>query len=158
MIAVQCAPGLNEVPTAQLVDATRNSLGDAASVPRSKGALPVLLSVTAKPGATAPKPVAGSKSAVSLSCATGSVMVGMTPVPTSDTAVVLGDALWLIDSIALLVPAALGVNATVSMQFAPGTSVAPTVQLLMVAENSGLDTVMALIVRLALPVLVNVHS
>ena len=73
------------------------------------------------------------------------------------TVVVPGETLWLTDRVAVRVPGALGTNLTDTIQFAPGTTVVPTVQVFTVPENSLPEMVIPLTEKFAAPVLVSVH-
>lgn len=65
--------------------------------------------------------------------------------------------MWLTDSVEVRVPSADGKKRTDTIQLAPGTIVAPAVQVVTVAENSLPEIVMLLTEKFAAPVFVSVH-
>lgn len=160
-ISVQCASGASAAPATQFVAAIVNSAGEGGSPSTKKsantsGALPVLVNVKLKPGETAPMPVAGSVIAVPLKSAIGAALAGSNPVPVSAMLETAGDALCAIVMVALLMPVALGLNCSVSVQFAPGANIAPALHDEIDVENSVLARVNDAMFSVLVPVLVSV--
>ncbi len=142
-------------PVAHVLDATAKlPVTDVA--PSTSAAVPVLLSVTDCPEEVEPTFVDANVSDGTDSVATGAVTTTATPLPESETTLVVGVALCEIDIDPDLAPAALGVKPAVTEQLDPTAMLAPAVQVLAVSVKSAPDIAVDAITSAAVPELVNV--
>jgi hypothetical protein len=120
--AVQLAPGASDTPAAQLPpETTKPEL--AVTAPRTSGAVPVLASVALCAALVAPTSVDANTRAPGLAAALGAAAAS--PVPASETTVVVGVALCENVSVPLAAPVVAGRNDTVTVQLVPAATVAP---------------------------------